>query len=121
MRQLLKILLKGALGLTAVTVMVTTAQAAPINDRDQVQNWPAVTASPPQAFLLAQNAEPVKAKPAPPAPSPKKARAPRDMDAPSPQMERHDSKSVISDEPERAGTKKLGGQIIRSQEAPGGE
>ncbi len=49
MRQFLKILIRGALVLTALTVMLTTVQApaAPINDQDRVQRWSAVTASPP--------------------------------------------------------------------------
>jgi hypothetical protein len=35
-------------------------------------------------------------------------------------MERME-KSVIRDEPGKAGTKKLGGQAIRAKETPGGE
>jgi hypothetical protein len=125
MRQFLKILIRGALVLTAVTVMLTTvqAQAAPINDQDQVQRWPAVTDSQPATFLLAQNAETLKQKPPSPAPSPNEPKKFRKRAAPPPaQMERQDSKSpVFGDDPERAGTKKLGGQIIRGQEGPGGE
>jgi hypothetical protein len=125
MRQFLKILIRGALVLTAVTVMLTTVQApaAPINDQDRVQRWSAVTAPPPGVFLLAQNPETLKEKPASPAPSPTGPRKFRKKAAPPPaQMERQDSKSsVFGNDPERAGTKKLGGQIIRGQEGPGGD
>lgn len=125
MRQFLRILSRSALGLTTLTVMLTTVQApvTPINDQDRVQTCSAVTASPPATFLLAQNPETLKEKPAAPAPSPNEPRKLRKRAAPPPApMERQDSKSpVFGDDPERAGTKKLGGQIIRGQEGPGGE
>jgi hypothetical protein len=138
MRQFLKILVKGVLGLTAATAMVAVvqAQAAPIpdragdsgsvtrggglGDRDGVQEWPGVVA-PSGAFLLAQNVEPPKEKSVSPASSPKKAKARRSM-PPPPQMERSAPGSpMIPDEPERSGTKKIGGQTIRAKETPGGE
>jgi hypothetical protein len=112
MQHFLRILLSSALGLTAVT-----AQG------DWVQRWPEMRAMPPATFLLAQNAETLKQKPPSPAPSPNEPKRFRKRAAPPPaQMERQDSKSpVFGDDPERAGTKKLGGQIIRGQEGPGGE
>lgn len=112
MQHFLRILLSGALGLTAVT-----AQG------NWVQRWPEMMAVSPATFLLAQNPETLKEKPASPTPSPNEPRKFRKKAAPPPApMERQDSKSpAFGDDPERAGTKKLGGQIIRGQEGPGGE
>jgi hypothetical protein len=74
-------------------------------------------------FQLAENVDPGKAKPIPENTTPKKSRAPRpSMDPPSPQMERHETKSgMISGDPEKAGTEKIGGQVIRAKDGPGGE
>ncbi len=142
MRQFLKILLKGALGLTAATVMVAVvqAQAGPtpdrwasesdsvtrgtvMGDRDGVQRWPAVRTPHPGTFLLAQNAESLKEKPVSPAPPPEEPKKLRKRAAPPPpHMEKKASESpMIPDEMERSGTKKIGGQTIRAKETPGGE
>jgi hypothetical protein len=78
--------------------------------------------TPGKTCVMAQNTEPEKGKPAPAATAPKKARSARPMEAPAPAMEMERSKSgMIGGEPEKAGTEKIGGQVIRSKEGPGGE
>ena len=142
MRQFLRILSLSGLTLTALLVLGVAVQApaAPPPDRwvgqpsrltqagvtgqgYWVQRLLVKRAVPPGAFLLAQQPETLKQKPAAPAPSSNEPRKFRKKAAPPPApMERQDSKSpVFGDDPERAGTKKLGGQIIRGQEGPGGE
>ncbi|MHB9073747.1 MAG: hypothetical protein ACYC6G_09495 [Desulfobaccales bacterium] len=120
MRHFMGIFLKGAAGLTATLIMAVAlpVQAAPTPDQAGLLAGP--NASESGLVLLAQNTEPPKEKqPCPPPPKePKKMRT---MGAPpSPQMERME-KSVIRDEPAKAGTKKIGGQAIRAKETPGGE
>ena len=121
MRQFMGIFLKGAVGLTATLLMAATVpvQAAATPDQAGLLAGPNVPKS--GLVLLAQNTEPAKEKqPSPPAP-PKEPKKLKTMGAPpSPQMERMD-KSVIRDEPGKAGTKKIGGQAIRAKETPGGE
>ena len=116
MRKFGSILAKLAPSLTAVVVLTAAlqAQAAP-------------TASVPGPLLLAQSAEPKK-EPAPnttppkPEPGQSKSMAP----PPSPRMEKMEEGDMPKrvgpkPMPEASGTKKMGGQTIRDQEAPEGE
>jgi hypothetical protein len=138
MWQYTEVILRGALGLLAamVVVGVVPAQAAiaPAGRggdgvlenrgavavaRDWVQRWPAAERVDLRGSMLAQKEATKEEKLAPPAPAP--APAPRRMrkmgTPPAEQMERDGSKSMgIGDEPERVGTKKLGGQTIRAKE-----
>ncbi len=121
MRYFIQSFLKGALGLTAALVMAATlpVQAAPTPGQASLLFM--TDAPQTGVLLLAQNTEPPKEKqPSPPPPSkePKKMRT--GVPQPCPQMERMD-KSVIRDEPGKAGTKKFGGQAIRAKEDPQGE
>ena len=110
------------MGLTATLLMATVLplQATPPPDQASLLAGPEATQS--RVILLAQNAEPQKEKqPSPKTPPPKEPKKLKTMGSqPSPQMERME-KSVIRDEPAKAGTKKIGGQTIRAKETPGGE
>jgi hypothetical protein len=116
MRYFMGIFLRRTMGLTAALII---AAAVPV----QAGLLAGPNAPESGLVLLAQNTEPTKDKqpgppPQPPAKEPKKLKT---MGGPpSPQMERMD-KSVIRDEPGKAGTKKIGGQAIRAKETPGGE
>ena len=131
MRQYVRVIVTGALGLTAVMVMVGGVLAAlspagqqsagaliPVKiERDWAQGFPVEQAGISRPILLAQKYQPDQEKKKyPPAPSP--AEEPRKMKRaapPAPQMER--SKSVKPDDDfERAGTRKLGGEVIRNKE-----
>ena len=84
-------------------------------------NWslrePAVRKPDSRALILAQKNQTGIGQRAPSAPPPQpKLKKMRKMEAPAPAMERDGSKSLgIDDEPERAGTKKLGGEVIRNK------
>ncbi len=120
MRHFMGISLKGWVGLTAILLMATALPVqAPTPDQASILIGPKA----PQArvLLLAQNTEPSKEKQPCPAPPPKEPKELKTMGAPPrPQMERM-GKGVGRDEPQRAGTKKIGGQTIRAKETPGGE
>ena len=82
-------------------------------NRDWTQSGPAAKAEGVRPLLLAQKdkAEPEKPKSPPtPAAEPKKMKK---MGAPAPSMERQYERG---DDLERAGTKKLGGEVIRDKE-----
>lgn len=121
MRYSLGIFLRRAMGLTATLILATAlpVQAAPAPDQAVLHNGS--NASQTGTLLLAQAPESPQEKPSiPPAP-PKEQKKLKTMGVPPPpQMERME-KSVIRDEPGKAGTKKLGGQTIRAKETPGGE
>jgi hypothetical protein len=122
MQHLIRIFLRGAVSLTAILVMTAAfqVQAAPTPDHSNLS--PLANSHQSVKLLLAQKTEPAKDKQLSPCPSP----PPPDQKTrtlekpPSPQMERMD-KSVIRDEPQKAGTKKIGGQTIRAKETPGEE
>jgi hypothetical protein len=138
MRQYAEIILRGALVLLAATVVavVVPAQGAisPMSrggegvlerrggaavDRDWAQRGPVAVRPDLGGSMLAQKATTKEETVTPPAPAP--APAPRKMRKvgapPAEQMEKDGSKSMgIGDEPERVGTKKLGGQPIRAKE-----
>lgn len=124
MRHFMEIFLRGAVGLTATLLMATAlpVQAGPTPDQASLLAGPQTLQS--GTLLLAQNTEPQKEKQPAPAPTPKEPKKMRTMGPQQPQerpqMERME-KSVIRDEPEKAGTKKIGGQTIRAKETPGGE
>lgn len=121
MWQFMGFFLRGAVGLAAILLLATAipVQAGPTPD--QARLLAETQALPSGTVLLAQNAEPQKEKPPAPAPPPQEPKKLKTMGPqPSPQMERME-KSVIRDEPEKAGTKKIGGQTIRAKETPGGE
>jgi hypothetical protein len=106
---------KVALGLTSAIFLVTTLQIR-IATAEVVK---------PRALLLAQKAEPETAKTPCPATLPQKPAQPKAVERPQPQPERMERKirtmGPMRDEPERAGTKKIGGQAIRAKETPQGE
>lgn len=122
MRYFMGIFLKGAVALTATWVMATAlpVQAAP----SPGQAGLLTEANAPQSglVLLAQNTEPPKEKQPPQPPPPKE---PKKMKTMGPQMERMEQPAprsiIMPDEPQKAGTKKIGGQAIRAKETPGGE
>jgi hypothetical protein len=120
MRQFMGISFKAAVGLTATLIMAALpVQAA--STPDQASLPFGVNAPQSGVVLLAQNTEPAKEKQPSPPPPPKEQKKMKTMGAPpSPQMERME-KSVVRDEPGKAGTKKIGGQAIRAKETPGGE
>jgi hypothetical protein len=121
MRHFIKIFLGGAVGLTAILVMAAAlpVQAAPTPDHASMLAGP--QALQPGTLLLVQNTEPAKEKHPSPAPPPKEQKKLKTMGAPPDQQMERMEKSVIRDEPEKAGTKKIGGQAIRAKETPGGE
>ena len=121
MRYFMGVFLRRALGLMATLIMAAAlpVQAAPAPDRTCLL----AGANTPQSglVLLAQNTEPPKEKQPSPATPVKEPKELKTMGAPpSPQMERME-KSVTRDEPQKAGTKKIGGQTIRAKETPRGE
>ncbi len=121
MRHFIKNFLKGSVGLTATLIMALalSVQAAPTPDDACLLAGPQALQS--GTLLLAQSTEPQKEKQPSPGPPPKEPKKLKTMGAPPrPQMERME-KSVIRDEPQKAGTKKIGGQTIRAKETPGGE
>jgi hypothetical protein len=107
--------LKAAMGLIAVLFLVTGLQA------------PAATAgvSKPGPLLLAQKVDQEKAKAPIPESPPQKPEMPKSMKRPRPQpgqmQRRTRSLGHRPYEPERAGTKKIGGQPIRAKDTPQGE
>ena len=107
--------LKAAMGLTSALLLVIALQA-------QAATGEVIKSG---ALLLAQKAEPEKAKTLCPEPSPKKPGQPKSMERPQPQPEQMQRKirtmGPMRDEPEQAGTKKIGGQPIRAKETPKGE
>jgi hypothetical protein len=126
MRQYGKIMIRGMLGLLAVTVMagVVQVQAAAMETRNGVEvnsvfSQTELAVRGPQAgeYLLAQTTEHRAVKPVPPPTSPAEPKKLRKRAAPPPAMERTGSKSMeMGDDLERAGTRKLGGQTIRAKE-----
>jgi hypothetical protein len=119
MRYFMGIFLRRALGLTATLIMTAAVPVQAAATPHQASLSYGLNAPESGLVLLAQNTEPPKEK-QPPSP-PKEPKKMRPMGAPpSPQMERME-KSVIRDEPGKAGTKKLGGQAIRAKETSGGE
>jgi hypothetical protein len=110
-----KAFLKAALGLTAAIFLLTTLQTS----------MAAAEVVKPGSLLVAQKAEPETAKTPPPATLPQKPAPPKAVEQPQCQPERMERKTrsmgPMRDEPERAGTKKLGGQTIRAKETPKGE
>jgi hypothetical protein len=120
MRQFTRIFFKGVVGLTAL-IMAAAIPVQAASTPDQAGHLAGPNALESGLVLLAQNTEPPKEKQPSPAPPPKEPKKLKTMGAPpSPQMERME-KSVIRDEPGKAGTKKIGGQAIRAKETPGGE
>lgn len=121
MRYFMGVFPRKALGLMATLIMAAAlpVQAAPASD----QTCLLAGANAPQSglVLLAQNTEPPKEKQPCPPPPPKEPKKLRTMGPqPCPEMAPME-KSVIRDEPGKAGTKKIGGQAIRAKETPGGE
>jgi hypothetical protein len=131
MRKYARVLVRGALGLTAAMVMAGAAQASAALfpywqrsaeimvttkvKRDWTRSGPAAKGEGIRPLVLAQKNEPVPEKPkSPPAPATETRKMKRAA-PPATQMER--SKSIKPDEDlERAGTKKLGGEVIRNKE-----
>jgi hypothetical protein len=120
MRHCIRIFLRSALGLTALIVLAAAFQVQATSDHSGLM--PEAKAQQPGVVLLAQKTEPVKEKkplPVEPAQEPKQLKT---MGTPpSPAMEKMDKSVIRGTEPEKAGTKKLGGQTIRAKETPGGE
>jgi hypothetical protein len=109
--------LNAALGLTLATFLATTLQVqvakAGVSDSG--------------AILLAQKAEPEKAKAPPPKAPLKKPEQRRPAPRPQPQPEQMQRRTRSfghaprREAPARAGTQKFGGQPIRAKETPPGE
>ena len=106
--------LKAAIGLTAVLFLAGTLHPQVVT----------AGVSKPGPLLLAQKAEPEKAK----APSPesvlkKPEAAPAQVPQPQPERMQKQIRSMgpMEDAPAKAGTKKLGGQTIRAKDAPKSE
>jgi hypothetical protein len=128
MKQLVKFILGGALGVLAAAGLAWSVQVQPGASESGVgagintvwaQEVLAGQRQLPGEYVLAGAAEPKAVKPAPPAaPEAPKAKRMRKMgEPPSPAMERDSSKSMeMGDDLERVGTKKLGGQTIRAKE-----
>ena len=129
MRKFARVLVRGVLGLTAAMVMAGAAQASAALcpgwqrstgimvttkvNRDWTQSGPVAKAEGVRPLLLAQKdkAEPEKPKSPPsPAAEPKKMKK---TGAPAPSMEKQYERG---EDLERAGTKKLGGEVIRQKE-----
>jgi hypothetical protein len=134
MRQVIRIFLRRTLTLTATMAMAAALQAQAAMPsggwgtqaaaEQYLTHWitiPAAKHMQPRAFLLAQNPEAPKEKQPSATPPPNKPQS-KSMEQACPLIERKDGKSaILRDEPERAGTKKIGGQTIRSKETPEGE
>lgn len=107
--------IKAAIVLTAAIFLATTLQAR-VAPAEVIKPGP---------LLLAQKVEPEKAKAPIPESPPQKPEQPKSMERPQVQPEQMQRKTrslgPMSDEPERAGTKKMGGQSIRAKENPKGE
>jgi hypothetical protein len=140
MRQIIRAFLGGAAGLTAIMLMASTVQveAAPTGDQwsckpgggsvyDGRYGLTLPTASTPesQPIFLAQNTSTKKEQSPGAPPTPPAEKSLRTMSPAPPPIKRMEEKAgkglTINDEPERAGTKKLGGQAIRAKEGPAGE
>jgi hypothetical protein len=120
MGHLIRIFLRGAVSLMAILVMTAAfqIQAAPTPDHSSLS--PLINSHQSVKLLLAQKTEPAKDKQPSPSPPPPDQKIKTMGEPPCPQMERME-KSVIRDEPQKAGTKKIGGQTIRAKETPGEE
>jgi hypothetical protein len=131
MRQYLKVLIKRSLGLVAAMAMAGVAQASaaflPIWQsspkvlsgskikQDWHQSGLVEKAKCNRLVLLAQKKEPAPEKlKSPPAPAPEPEKM-KQADAPARQMEKFD-KSIGGEQLERAGTRKLGGEVIRHKD-----
>jgi len=112
MCRFLKNFFKVALGLTSAMLLIIAPQA-------QVATGEVIK---PGGVFLVQNTEPAKEKQPCPVPPPQEQKKLKTMGPQMERMERSVPRSVIiRDEPEKAGTKKIGGQAIRAKETPGGE
>jgi hypothetical protein len=131
MRQYVKVLIRGSLGLLAGMAMAGVAQVSaallplwqpspgiqPVSKfkQDWHQSGPLEKAECIRRFILAQKKEPVPEKPKlPPAPAAEPEKM-KQADAPARHMEKYD-KSIGGEQLERAGTKKLGGEVIRHKD-----
>jgi len=132
MRQYSKGLIKGWLGLLAAVAMAGVVQASaallplwqpspevlPVSkiSQDWYQSGPVEKAECIGQFILVQKTEPAPDKPKlPPAPAAEPAKM-KQADAPARHMEKYD-KSIGGEPLERAGSKKLGGEVIRHKDA----
>jgi hypothetical protein len=119
MKSFLKKLVKLALGLAGVLVLGAVLQAG---EGPQPQQWAgeADAGRTEPVLLLAQQSESDKQKPATPPSVSKESKARKPgmaPPAPASPMERDGSKAGgIGSDPERAGTGKMGGQVIRSKD-----
>ncbi|MFA4901917.1 MAG: hypothetical protein WC600_04150 [Desulfobaccales bacterium] len=121
MRHFMGIFFKGAVGLTAALIMAAALPVQAASTPDQASLSFGVNAAESGLVLLAQNTEPPKEKQPSPPPPPKEQKELKTMGTPPcPQMERMEKRG-LPDDPEKAGTKKIGGQSIRAKETPGGE
>lgn len=122
MRHCIRIFLRGVLGLTALMVLAAAFQVQGAATPDHSGLMPVAKAQQPGVVLLAQKTEPVKEKKQPPVEPAQEPKQLKTMGTPpSPAMEKMDKSVIRGTEPEKAGTKKLGGQTIRAKETPGGE
>lgn len=118
MHYLKNIFLKGVVGLTATLIMAATfsVQAAPTSDQARLTTNHQVLQS--ENLILAQKAEAQKEKqPSELAPQKEEKKLKTMGVPPCPEMERME-KGLGRDMPQKAGTKKLGGQAIRAKETP---
>jgi hypothetical protein len=106
--------IKAAISLTPDLILAATLQA----------RMATAGVSKPGSILLAQEFEQEKAKNPAPQYSPPKSELGKSMKrAPQPEHMHRKTRSLgpLKDEPERAGTKKIGGHTIRAKETPNGE
>jgi hypothetical protein len=119
-QRFIRIFFRGAVGLTVVLVMAAAyqVQAAPTPDHSGFR--PLANSDQSEKLLLAQKTEPAKQKQ--PCPPPKEPEQLKSVEPPQPQPEQMQKRSrIILDEPQKAGTKKIGGQTIRAKGTPGEE
>jgi hypothetical protein len=111
-------LVKRVLILAGVMVLGAVLQAGAGPQAEQrAKDGESVCGAANGVLLLAEQTESARQKPAPATEAPKKAKKSAPMEAPAPQMERDDAKAdAFGDGPERAGTRKMGGQVIRSKD-----
>jgi|GEM_PF-6972639 hypothetical protein len=111
----MSLFIKTALCLTAALFLITALHPRVVT----------AGVSKPEPLLLAQKAEPEKAKTPIGECPPPKPELPQPKERPQQQPEKMERKARSLDlkdlEPERAGTKKIGGHPIRAQETPKGE
>jgi hypothetical protein len=111
----IKDFLKAALGLTMAIFLAIALQP-------QIAAGEVIKSG---AFLLAQKTDQEKAPAPSPTPLPQKPGKSKSLEPPQSQPEKMQRRTrgigPLGDEPERAGTKKIGGQSIRAKETPQGE